>query len=81
MDELYEYLVACDYPPAIVRKGIHNARLQGPGPDPSKKLQTIPQQLNSMIGKDFSRLANTLGEEFVSVEKINMSLFLYMFLI
>ena len=42
LDELYEYLVACNYPPAIVRKGIHNARLQGPGPDPSKKFQTIP---------------------------------------
>ena len=42
LDELYEYLVACNYPPKIVRKGIHNARLQGPGPDPSKKFQTIP---------------------------------------
>ena len=42
LEELYDYLVACNYPAGIVRKGIHNARLQGPAPDPSKKLQTIP---------------------------------------
>lgn len=42
LDELYEYLVACNYPPTIVRKGIHNARLQGPAPNPAKKVQTIP---------------------------------------
>ena len=42
LDQLYDYLIACNYPPAIVRKGIRNARLQGPGPDPAKKVQTIP---------------------------------------
>ena len=40
--ELYEYLIDCNYPPSIVRKGIHDARLQGPGPNPDKKRKTIP---------------------------------------
>jgi hypothetical protein len=42
LKELEGYLIACDYPPQVVKKGIHNARLQGPGPDPQKKRQTIP---------------------------------------
>ena len=42
LKQLHDYLIACNYPPLIVKKGIHNARLQGPGPDPEKKRQTIP---------------------------------------
>ena len=42
LKQLEGYLIACDYPPQVVKKGIHNARLQGPGPDPEKKRQTIP---------------------------------------
>ena len=42
MNELYEFLIACKYPPSIIKTGIRNARLQGPGPDPANKKQTIP---------------------------------------
>ena len=40
--ELHDYLIACEYPSTVVRKGIRNAQLQGPAPDPSKKRDTIP---------------------------------------
>jgi hypothetical protein len=42
LQELYDFLIACDYPPSVIRKGIRNARLQGPGPNPANKQQTIP---------------------------------------
>ena len=42
LTELHDYLIACDYPVTVVRKGIRNARLQGPAPDPSKKRDTVP---------------------------------------
>ena len=29
----------CDYPPAVIKKGIHNAKLQGPAPLANKKAQ------------------------------------------
>ena len=40
--ELHDFLIACNYPGHVVRKGIRNARLQGPGPDPENKRHTIP---------------------------------------
>ena len=42
MKELYEFLIACKYPPSIIKTGIWNARLQGPGPNPANKKKTIP---------------------------------------
>ena len=42
LNELYEYLIACNYPPSIIKTGIRNARLQGPGPNPANKKQAIP---------------------------------------
>ena len=42
MKELENWLIACNYPINVIRKGIHNARLQGPGPDPSHKKRTLP---------------------------------------
>jgi hypothetical protein len=32
LQELKHFLLACDYPEAVINKGIHNARLQGPAP-------------------------------------------------
>ena len=36
------WLDNCGYPKKVVDKGLHNARLQGPAPDPSKKKDIIP---------------------------------------
>ena len=42
LTELYDYLIKCDYPPSVIKKGIRNARLQGPGPNPASKQKTLP---------------------------------------
>ena len=42
LGELEEWLIACNYPRDVVKKGIHNARLQGPGPNPVHKKKTLP---------------------------------------
>ena len=42
MNELYKFLIACKYPPSVIKTGIRNARLQGPGPNPANKTRTIP---------------------------------------
>ena len=42
LDELRASLITCKYPPHIIDKGFHNARLQGPAPDPEKKKKVIP---------------------------------------
>ena len=41
LSELRRSLLACKYPPHIINKGFHNARLQGPAPDPSKKTSPL----------------------------------------
>ena len=42
LTELRTALLACGYPAHIINKGFHNARLQGPAPDPEKKKKTLP---------------------------------------
>ena len=39
LNDLYNWLIECDYPPKVIKKGIHNAKLQGPAPPPSKQTQ------------------------------------------
>ena len=39
MRDLNRWLLACDYPQQVIKKGIHNAKLQGPAPKP--KSETI----------------------------------------
>ena len=41
LDELREWLLSCDYPLPIIKKAFHNAKLQGPAPQP-KSVNTIP---------------------------------------
>ena len=41
MNELRGWLRACNYPNAVIKKGIHNARLQGPAPF-KEPTHTIP---------------------------------------
>ena len=35
-------LLDCNYPLKIIKKGIHNAKLQGPAPPPKNKNNTLP---------------------------------------
>ena len=35
--DLHNWLLACNYPPQVIKRGIHNAKLQGPSPSPSEK--------------------------------------------
>ena len=65
MRELYNWLIACNYPKHVVRKGIHDARLQGPGPDPDKKKRTLPfvtTHTSNMTSSNIVKLSNQLIE-------------------
>lgn len=42
MNELRTWLTSCKYPIRVINKGIHDARLQGPGPNPENKKRTLP---------------------------------------
>ena len=42
LQNLRKWLLDSDYPPAIINKAFHNAKLQGPAPDPKKKAEIIP---------------------------------------
>ena len=42
LKELHEWLIKCNYPPEIIEKSFHNAKLQGPAPAPKKKENTLP---------------------------------------
>ena len=41
LEDLTSWLLSCGYPIQVIKKGIHNARLQGPAPPPAEKV-TIP---------------------------------------
>ena len=42
LNQMKNWLMKCGYPQHVVEKGLHNAKLQGPAPDPSKKKDIIP---------------------------------------
>ena len=37
LNEMKSFLTKCGYPNDLIEKGIHNAKLQGPAPEPMKK--------------------------------------------
>ncbi len=65
MKELEEWLITCKYPKDVIRKGIHNARLQGPGPNPENKKRTLPfvtTHHSNINSSDIVKLSNKLIE-------------------
>ena len=42
LNELKSWLINSDYPNAIIEKAFHNAKLQGPAPDPKQKKEILP---------------------------------------
>ena len=68
MKELHDWLIKCNYPEEVIRKGIRNARLQGPGPDPRKKKKTLPflsTHSSNISSNNIVRLSNQLIENAV----------------
>ena len=60
--ELRASLLACGYPAYIINKGFHNARLQGPAPDPSKKKKALPLVTTYNSNLDSRRILSTSKE-------------------
>ena len=58
LTQLKEWLLACNYPKNIIEKGIKNAKLQGPAPDPTKKKKGLP--LVTTFYSNIVRQANLL---------------------
>ena len=42
LEDMFNNLLDCGYPKHIVQKGFHNAKLQGPAPDPAGKKKVLP---------------------------------------
>ena len=42
IERMKKWLMRSGYPSHVVEKGLHNAKLQGPAPNPSKKKDIIP---------------------------------------
>ena len=57
--ELQELLKKCDYPPKLINRGIHNARLQGPAPMKSEKDNVVPFVHQNMSNFQFSHILTT----------------------
>ena len=53
LEQMYNHLVNCRYPKDLVKKGFHNAKLQGPAPNPANKKKIIP-----LVTTYYSNLSN-----------------------
>ena len=65
LKELEVWLTACKYPKDVIKKGIHNARLQGPAPNPKNKKQTLPfvtTNYSNMSSTEIVKLSNKFIE-------------------
>ena len=58
LDDLKEWLIKCNYPPKIIKKGFHNARLQGPAPKPKTDI-TLPLVTTHYGNYDLTNLVKT----------------------
>lgn len=59
LQQLKEYLLKCEYPPHIIDKGIHNARLQGPAPQKTSKNNILAFVHPNMSNFDFRNIIDT----------------------
>ena len=57
--ELQELLKQCDYPPKIIKSGIHNARLQGPAPAKCKGNNVVAFVHQNMSNFQFNHILTT----------------------
>ena len=62
LEELRKSLLKCGYPAHIISRGFHNARLQGPAPDPSKKKKALPFVTTYNSNLDSRRILSTSKE-------------------
>ena len=68
LSELRTSLLACKYPPHIIDKGIHCARLQGPANDPSKKTTPLPFVTTYSSNLDSKRILTTARDLLSNVQ-------------
>ena len=62
LDELRRSLLACGYPANVINKGFHNARLQGPAPDPNSKKRPLPFVTTYNSNLDSRKILSTSKE-------------------
>ena len=62
LDELRTSLLACGYPSHIIEKGFHNARLQGPAPDPKFNKKALPMVSTYHSNLDSKKIIATSRE-------------------
>ena len=62
LSELRTSLLKCGYPPHIINRGFHNAKLQGPAPDPSLKKKALPLVSTFNSNLDSKKVISTSKE-------------------
>ena len=64
LKELKEWLINCNYPESIINKAFHNAKLQGPAPNPENDKETIPYVTTYFTNYCSRNIVNTANECF-----------------
>ena len=62
LNELKNWLLSCNYPVKVINRGFHNAKLQGPAPDPKLKNNTIPFITTHTSNLDSSKTVKLCNE-------------------
>ena len=60
LKEMEKWLIECGYPLQLIKKKVHNARLQGPAPKPDNCKNTMPFVTTYMSNVDSKPLMNTV---------------------
>ena len=68
LDQLRCWLRKCNYPNNVIEKGIHNARLQGPGFPPKMKNDSIPFVSTLMSNYNADSMVNSIRTQISSVK-------------
>ena len=64
LNELKDSLLKCEYPLSVINKAIHNASLQGPSNDPSKKPKVLPFVTSYNCDLDSKRTISLAKDQF-----------------
>ena len=77
LEDLKKWLLKCQYPIKVIKRGIHNARLQGPSPCPTPRENVIPfvttnygnMDMNNITSSIKKKLANTKDDRLQDIFK------------
>lgn len=72
LKELKSFLSKCNYPINVIEKGIFNAKLQGPAPEPKKKENILPLVTTNYANFDFKNVIHKANFLFQNTPDIDL---------